>query len=76
MSPATHQTRALATLVALALICGPRAATGQHSARLFPDRSLMPTLLAGARDPGISASLLAVTRNPNAHGRGIEAEVI
>ena len=75
MSPATHRIRALATLVALALICGPRAAMGQHSARLFPDRSLMPTLLAGARDPGVSASLLAVTRNPNQNGNGVEAEV-
>ena len=57
------------------LVYGQGSLTGQESSRLFPDRSLMPTLLAGSRDPVTSASLLAVSWNPNAHGRGIEAEV-
>ncbi len=57
------------------LLYGQGSLTGQEPSRLFPDRSLMPTLLAGARDPVTSATLLAVRRNPNAHGRGIEAEV-
>jgi len=75
MIPTEHRTRTLAAAVALVLICGPGRATGQGASRLFPDRSLMPTFLAGSRDPVTSASLLAVRRKPNAHGRGIEAEV-
>lgn len=75
MIPTDHRTRTLAAAIALVLICSPGPASGQEIPRLFPDRSLMPTLLAGSRDPVTSATLLAVSRNPNAHGRGIEAEV-
>lgn len=35
----------------------------------------MPDLLAGPRNPLTSASLLGLTRNPDAHGSGVEAEV-
>jgi hypothetical protein len=35
----------------------------------------MPALLAGTRDPATSASLFLVDPNPNALGRGMEAEV-
>lgn len=47
----------------------------QERDRLFPPRSLIPTLLAGPRDPVTSAAILAVPRNPNAHGPGVEAEL-
>jgi hypothetical protein len=50
-------------------------ASGQEVRNLFPDRSLMPALLAGPRDPATSASLFFVGPNPNAHGDGIEVEV-
>lgn len=35
----------------------------------------LPELLAGPREPVTSAALMGVVRNPNQHGRGIEAEV-
>jgi hypothetical protein len=35
----------------------------------------MPDLPAGPRNPLTSATLLGVTRNPDEHGRGVEAEV-
>ena len=50
-------------------------AEGQETSRLFPPRSLMPTTLAGPRDPSTSVSLLHVAPNPNEHGDGIETEV-
>ncbi len=41
----------------------------------FPDRALLPDLLAGPRDPVTKAELLLVTDNPNRFGDGVEAEV-
>jgi hypothetical protein len=61
------------TLVLLAL--GPGSSLGQEVRRLFPDRSLIPALLAGPRDPMSSFSPLLVSQNPNAHGEGAEVEV-
>ena len=66
--------RTIALLVVL-LAWGPGGAGGQETPVLFPDRSLMPTLLAGSRDPATSATLYYVGPNPNAHGRGVELEV-
>ncbi len=60
-------------LAALSLL--PPGASGQEGDRLFPPRSLMPTVLAGPREPVSSATLMGVFRNPNAHGPGVEAEV-
>jgi hypothetical protein len=48
---------------------------GQQPTELFPERSLLPRLLAGVREPVTSASLLGVVRNPNEFGAGMEAEV-
>lgn len=59
----------------LLLPWGQGRAGGQETRDLFPDRSLMPALLAGPRDPGTSASLFFVGPNPNAYGRGVEVEV-
>lgn len=48
----------------------------QEADRLFfPDRALLPDLLAGPRDPVTKAELLLVTDNPNRFGDGVEAEV-
>jgi hypothetical protein len=48
---------------------------GQQTTELFPERSLLPRLLVGAREPVTSASLLGVVRSPNELGVGPEAEV-
>lgn len=53
----------------------PARLSGQEPGRLFPDRALIPSLLAGARNPNTSASMLAVTHNPDAFGNGVEMEV-
>lgn len=53
----------------------PSALRGQGNLHLFPDRSLIPDLLAGPREPVTSATLLGVTRNPDAFGNGVEVEV-
>lgn len=47
----------------------------QEAGRLFPPRFLLPTLLAGPRDPVTAATLLAAPENPSAHGAGAEAEL-
>lgn len=65
----------LVSLLLAALLLLPLSGSGQEKSRLFPPGSLMPTLLAGPRDPVSSATLLGVFRNPNAHGPGLEAEV-
>jgi len=62
-------------LLILGLGNGKRPAIGQEIGILPPDRALMPSLLAGPRDPSTSSSLLFVSGNPNSHGRGVEAEV-
>lgn len=62
-------------LLLFLLAWGLGEAEGQETRVLFPDRSLMPALLAGPRDPITSASLFFVGPNPNAFGRGIEVEV-
>lgn len=48
---------------------------GQESPRLFPDRSLLPSLGSGPRDPVTKAELVYVTDNPNLFGEGVEAEL-
>jgi hypothetical protein len=63
------------SLFILLLARGEEQACGQEVAALRPDRSLFPALLAGPRDPSTSFNLLFVSRNPSAHGRGVEAEV-
>ena len=69
------------TLFLFLLVVGPTGAAGQQTPNqpnertLFPDRSSLPVLLAGARDPGTSFSPLFVGPNPNAHGDGVEVEV-
>jgi len=60
---------------AVLLLLGPISIEAQHSDRLFPPRFLMPALLAGPRDPVTSATILGVTRNPDAHGSGFETEL-
>ncbi|MFH1765984.1 MAG: hypothetical protein ABIF09_17500, partial [Gemmatimonadota bacterium] len=62
-------------LLLFLLAWGQGEAGGQETRVLFPDRSLMPALLAGPRDPITSASLFIVGPNPNAYGRGVEVEV-
>lgn len=60
---------------ALALFLVPIFGMAQEVDRLFPARSLLPTVLAGPRDPVTSATALGVFRNPNQHGNGVEVEV-
>ncbi len=62
-------------LLFLGLGHGRRLAGGQEIEALLPERALMPSLQAGPRDPSTSFSLLFVSGNPNAHGRGFEVEV-
>jgi hypothetical protein len=66
---------AAAVLFFLAQGMGAGTITAQESRRLFPQRDLLPTLLAGPRDPVTSFSALAVPTNPNAYGTGPEVEV-
>lgn len=68
-------TKLMAAALFLSLASMPEGLKGQDGSRLFPDRALLPTLLAGPRDPKTSAGLLYVTDNPNQHGAGVEAEV-
>mgnify|MGYP001812745139 FL=1 len=63
----------LVGLTLLASLQGNLSAQGPEW--LFPPAESMPVLLAGPRNPVNSASLLGVLRNPNAHGRGVEAEL-
>ncbi len=65
----------LCLTASLSVVREPTRISGQESGRLFPDRSLIPSLLGGARNPNTSASLLAVTRSPDAFGNGVEVEV-
>ena len=69
--------RPFLSLLWLWLLLGffPLGVLGQEVRRLFPDRILLPHLLAGAREPVTSVALLGVTRNPNSLGDGVEAEV-
>lgn len=61
--------------VFLCLGAFPQESLAQDSNRWFPDRAIVPALLAGPRDPVTSFSILGVTENPNAHGSGVEVEV-
>lgn len=63
------------TALAILLTFLPGILFGQQSHRPLSLRPLIPELLAGPREPVTSATLLGVVRNPNEHGRGIEAEV-
>jgi hypothetical protein len=67
--------RTVGALTTLFLAWGQGPAGAQGFSRFFPDRSFMPYLLAGPRDPSFSFSPLWVGQNPNAHGAGVEVEV-
>ena len=67
--------RLLSALLLSLLLLPSRGLDAQVGNRLFPPRALMPDLLAGPRNPLTSAALFGVTRNPDQHGRGVEAEV-
>ncbi len=64
--------RVLAALVCLAI---PALVEAQEVRRLFPERELLPNLVAAPRDPVTKAALLYVADNPNAFGDGVEAEL-
>jgi hypothetical protein len=69
----------LALLLASALPVSPRlSAQGQEAAsgmEWFPERSRLPILPSGSREPVSKASLLHVFDNPNSFGSGLEVEV-
>jgi hypothetical protein len=53
----------------------PAAAGAQHSSWLLPSRELLPTLLAGVRDPVTQAKFVLTAQSPNRFDAGFEAEV-
>lgn len=64
------------TLFAVAwLAVAPAAACAQALPWLFPDRDLVPDLLAGPRDPVNTGQLLQVTDGPTEFGDGFSADV-
>lgn len=62
-------------LALILLLLFPGSGIAQQPSRVFPNRALFPVLLAGARDPVTSATVLGVSRNPSEHGSGVELEV-
>jgi hypothetical protein len=66
--------RTTATLATLLMLL-PGALRGRQSDQQRVPRPLIPEFLSGPRQAVTSASLLAVMRNPNAYGRGVEAEL-
>jgi hypothetical protein len=72
-----HQPQRCRSVVLFLSLIGALSApaTAQGARFLFPDRSLMPMLFAGPRDPVTKADLLYVTENPNAFDGGVEVEV-
>ncbi len=61
------------SLILLVAVPGPLGA--QDESRLFPDRSLLPLMYAGPRDPQSKAGAVAVTRSPTALDEGVELAV-
>lgn len=72
-SSPSHSVRALVAGALLA--ASPWAASAQAPAWLFPDRDLVPDLLAGPRDPVNTGQLLEATDGPTAFGDGFSADV-
>jgi len=62
-------------LMALGCTVVANAAAAQSPRRFLPDRSVMPDLYAGPRDPVTKGELLLVPSNPDRYGDGVEAEV-
>ena len=60
-------------LAVLALL--PAPAAGQLPDWIFPDRHLLPGLMAGARDPVTTGQLVYDWKNPTAFGPGVAGEV-
>jgi hypothetical protein len=79
--------RAGAFLVLMAALTAPARATAQAEPQaheparaetpgwLFPDRALIPSLLAGQREPVIQARLVYSTEDPTLYGRGFSGDV-
>lgn len=57
------------------LTFGPGPARAQTPGWLFPDRELLPDLLAGPRDPVIAGQLVYADPDPTAYGPGTSGEV-
>lgn len=73
---ARRRTRLLPSLVLTGLaLFFPAPGSGQIPDWLFPDRSLLPELLAGARDPVTSGQLVYDWERPTAFGPGVAGEV-
>lgn len=66
-------TLALASALAAALL--PLPARAQTPDWLFPERTLLPDLLAGPRDPVVKGQLVYADPNPTAYGPGAAGEV-
>ena len=65
----------LCLLFLLLTVLLPGGSVAQRSQTVFPRSHVLPVFLAGPREPVASGSLLAVSRNPNRFGPGVEAEV-
>lgn len=65
----------LALAVAVASASAPIPTAGQVPDWLFPDRALLPDLLAGARDPVVKGQLVYADPDPTAFGPGPSGEV-
>ncbi len=73
-----YRTRIAGTMTALIAGVGPLApgpVEGQEADRVFPDRDLVPDLLAGPRDPVVAGQLLYADPDPTAYGPGVAGEV-
>ena len=58
MVKSSHKASAMAILGLSAMVAAPGTVFAQIGNTLFPDRSFVPALLAGARDPTTSFSPL------------------
>jgi hypothetical protein len=65
----------LSVVLAAATTCLPAGAGAQTPDWLFPDRSLLPGLMAGPRDPATQAQLVYDWESPTAFGPGVAGEV-
>jgi hypothetical protein len=77
-----HLRPLILTLLTLAALNPPAGAAGQTAAQgpalpdwLFPDRALLPELIAGPRDPVTTGQLVYDWKNPTAFGPGVAGEV-
>lgn len=61
--------------VAISVVLLPRGMAAEAPTWLFPDRSLLPALHAGARDPTTHSQLVHSWHNPTAFGAGVAGEV-